>query len=197
MKKILYLLLIFSVSSCSAKEKGTLTHSYGNENSPSGKLLVVYCSVAGSTAEVADSIGKEIAAKGYYVQISPVKEVKSVDGFKAVVIGSAIRMGQVKGEIVDFVKDFKPALQTKSVSYFVVCMTLKDDTPENRKTVDAYVDPLRNELKPVDVGLFAGKMDYSKLGFFSRFIIKHMVKTPEGDFRKWNEIKGWAKDLKL
>jgi hypothetical protein len=38
-------------------------------------------------------------------------------------------------------------------------------------------------------------MDYSKLGFFARFIVKSMVKVPEGDFRNWDMIRQWAKDL--
>jgi len=77
----------------------------------------------------------------------------------------------------------------------VVCMTMKDDTPANHKTVDAYLDPLREQVRPVDVGLFAGKMDYSKLGLFARTAVKHFVKVPEGDFRDRNVIKAWSKAL--
>jgi menaquinone-dependent protoporphyrinogen oxidase len=195
MKHTLIVITFFAISSCNAKDNKKMILFYGDENKSNEKVLVTYSSLAGSTAEVADSIGKEIASKQCFVTVSPVNEVKSIDSYKTIIIGSAIRMGQVRPEIKDFVVKNKTALQSKNVSYFIVCMTLKDETPENRKAVDAYLDPLRAELKPINVGLFAGKMDYSKLGFFSRFIVKHMVKTPEGDFRNWKEIKGWAKKI--
>ena len=31
------------------------------------------------------------------------------------------------------------------VAYFLVCLTLKDDTEENRRTVAAYLDPVREQ----------------------------------------------------
>jgi menaquinone-dependent protoporphyrinogen oxidase len=93
------------------------------------------------------------------------------------------------------VKKHQSELNVIPTAYFVVCMTMKDNTPENHKTVDAYLEPLREQVKPVDVGLFAGKMDYSKLGLFSRIAVKNFVKVPEGDFRDWDAIKAWSKAL--
>jgi menaquinone-dependent protoporphyrinogen oxidase len=110
-------------------------------------------------------------------------------------LGSAIRAGKVLTEIFDFVEAHKSELHKLPVAYFVVGMTLREDTPEKRKTVDAYVDPLRALIAPVDVGLFAGKMDYSKFGFFEKFIIKNMIKVPEGDLRNWPAINNWAEKL--
>jgi menaquinone-dependent protoporphyrinogen oxidase len=74
-------------------------------------------------------------------------------------------------------------------------MTLKDDTPENRKVVDAYLDPLRAEVTPVASGLFAGRLDYSRLGFFTRLVAKHMANAPEGDYRDWPAIERWAEEI--
>ena len=33
---------------------------------------------------------------------------------------------------------------------------MKDDAEENRRTVTAYLDPVREVVQPVDVGLFVG-----------------------------------------
>jgi menaquinone-dependent protoporphyrinogen oxidase len=179
---------------CGIKDINLIENSYGDKGMPKS-ILVVYGTWAGSTAEVADFIGKTLAEGGYRVDVKPVESVKSTAGYHAVIIGSAIRVGKVKPEVMDFVKIHKSELEKMPTAYFVVCMTMKDDTPDNRKTVNAYLDPLREQVRPVDAGLFAGKMDYSKLGFFARIAVKYFVKVPEGDFRNWNSIKAWAQSL--
>jgi menaquinone-dependent protoporphyrinogen oxidase len=179
---------------CNSKDSKLVDISYG-EKGMSNNILVAYGTWAGSTAEVADAMGKTLAEGGAKVDVKPVESVKSLAGYQAVVIGSAIRIGKVKPEVLAFVKNHQSELKGIPIAYFVVCMTMKDNTPENHKTADAYLDPLRELVKPVDVGLFAGKMDYSKLGLFARIAVKYFVKVPEGDFRDWNAIETWSKAL--
>ena len=190
----LCMLCLSLLACCGAKDIYLIENSYGDKGMPNS-ILVVYGTWAGSTAEVADFIGKILAEGGYRVDVKPVESVKSPAGYHAVIIGSAIRAGKVKPEVMDFVKSHKSELQKIPTAYFVVCMTMKDDTPDNRKTVNAYLDPLRGQVKPVDEGLFADKMDYSRLGFFARIAVQYFVKVPEGDFRNWNGIKAWAQAL--
>ena len=71
---------------------------------------------------------------------------------------------------------------------------LREDTPEMRSKVSAFLDPVRKIHEPVSIGLFAGKMDYSKLSWLDRTIAQ-AVKSVEGDFRNWDLIRQWAKDL--
>ncbi|MGD0822535.1 MAG: flavodoxin domain-containing protein [Desulfomonilia bacterium] len=179
---------------CGSKDVKLIDIGYGDKNM-SSSILVVYGTWAGSTAEVADFIGKTFAEGGARVEVKPVQSVKTLVGYHAVVIGSAIRAGKVKPDVMSFVKDHRTELRKIPTAYFIVCMTMKDDTPENRKIAGAYLDPLREQVAPVDVGLFPGKMDYSKLGFFARMAVQHFVKVPEGDFRQWNAIKAWSQAL--
>ena len=44
------------------------------------------------------------------------------------------------------------------------------------------------------MGLFAGALDASKLGFFTRILMK-LMKIPAGDFRKSDVVRKWAKDV--
>lgn len=79
-----------------------------------------------------------------------------------------------------------------------MCATLREDTPENRSEVAAYMDPLREEVpqvQPVDVGIFAGRVDPSKLSLLYRTMIKLMGDGAEGDFRDWEAIRAWAASL--
>jgi menaquinone-dependent protoporphyrinogen oxidase len=169
--------------------------SCGGENDMSDKILVAYASRCGSTGGVAEAIGQALCDGGAAVDVLLVKEVTDVSPYQAVVVGSAIRMGQWLPEVVKFVETHQEALSQVPVAYFVVCGTLREDTEENYRTVAAYLDPVREVMQPVEVGLFAGAMDYSKLPFVYRLIVKAM-KAPEGDFRDWDAIRGWAANVR-
>jgi menaquinone-dependent protoporphyrinogen oxidase len=163
--------------------------SYGGEDKMSDKILVAYATAAGSTGEVAEAIGETLRDENMVVDVRRAKGVTDVSGYRAVVVGTGIRAGQVA-----FLETHQEALSKVPVAYFVVCMTMKDDTEENRRTVAAYLNPVREKVprvQPVDVGLFAGVVDYSKLPLPMKLIMKAM-KKPEGDFRDWEVIRAWA-----
>ena len=157
------------------------------------KILFAYASKAGSTAETAEAIGKELGSAGAEVDVLPIGKVKDLESYQAVVVGGAVRAGSWLGK--GFVEKNKVLLSKVPVAYFLVCMTLCEDTPRKRAEAEKYLKPVCEIVKPIDEGHFAGKMDYSKLGFLARFVVKNMVKTPEGDFRNWDLISQWAKDL--
>ncbi len=157
-------------------------------------ILVAYATASGYTAGVAEAIGKAMRETGASVDVQPARKVRDISAYDAVVVGSGIRAGRVFTEAVSFLKRHYAALQDKPVAYFVVCLTMKEDTEENRCTVSAYFDAVKAkvpDIAPVDMGLFAGGVDMDKLGFPFRTILKAM-KSPEGDFRDWDAIKAWA-----
>lgn len=155
------------------------------------KILVAYATRAGSTAEVAQAIGNWLCSGEQLVDVLPVKDVRDLCPYRAVVLGSPIRMGQWLPEAVAFVKSHVAELGQMPTAFFVMCDTLTSNTAENRLTVDAYLDPVRAILRPATVGLFAGVVDSSKLSFVERQLLK-ATKKPEGDFRKWDDIHGWV-----
>jgi menaquinone-dependent protoporphyrinogen oxidase len=63
-----------------------------------------------------------------------------------------------------------------------------------RRKVLAYLGPVRKILKPISIGLFAGKIDYSKMDGIDRSIAE-AVSSSEGDWRNWEAIRGWAEGL--
>ncbi len=155
------------------------------------KILIAYASKAGSTGDVAQAIGETLGAAGAAVDVLQVKHVKDIAAYTAVIVGSAIRMGQWLPEAVDFVKAHQAELRQRPVSFFLVSGTLKDNTPEAIQKVGAALDPVRAVLTPASIGMFAGKMDYSKLSFLDRTIAQ-AVGSVEGDWRNWDAIRAWA-----
>jgi menaquinone-dependent protoporphyrinogen oxidase len=131
---------------------------------------------------------------GASADIRLVGNVNDLSSYHAVIVGSAIRRGKWLPEAVGFVKHNQDILGRLPIAYFVVCLTMKDNTAENRSTVMAYLDPVHKEapkIHPVAVGLFPGAINFSKLSFVDKTILKAKGAT-EGDFRDWPAVKTWA-----
>jgi len=160
------------------------------------RILVAYATKAGSTEEVAGHLAKKLTQHGAQVDLLPVSKVKDISPYRNIVLGSAIRIGKILPEMMEFIKKNQTALQEKEVDVFVLCMTLDKDTPETRKTVSAFIDPVREVIHPRKEGFFAGVVDPSRLGVFERMMMK-AINPPVGDFRKWDEIDRWAENLQF
>ena len=158
------------------------------------QVLVAYATKSGSTNGVAEAIGQVLADFGLSVDVQSVSNVKNIDHYQAVIIGSATRMGRLLSEALNFAEKHKVALASKKTAYFTVCLTMQEDTPENREIVSASFKPLVQIKEPLSLGLFSGKYDSSTVNFVMRAMLKKM-KTPEGDFRDWEAIKTWSSEL--
>jgi menaquinone-dependent protoporphyrinogen oxidase len=168
--------------------------SYAGSEDARGRVLVAYATKAGSTAEVAAVIARKLADAGLAVDLRGARHVRSVDGYRAVIVGSAIRAGQWLGDASGFVKTHREALAARKTAFFTLCMTLQKDTPANREKVAGYLKPVREILEPDWIECFAGKMEYRRLALGPRLIAKAM-KVGEGDFRNWNAIAAWTDRL--
>jgi menaquinone-dependent protoporphyrinogen oxidase len=166
----------------------------GKDDKMKKRVLIAYASKCGSTGTVAEAIGQSLCGMGASVDVRLAGNVNDLSPYQAVIAGSAIRMGKWLPEAADFMKKNRDALSHVPCAYFVVCLTMKDDTPENRTKVMAYLDPVRKEspkVRPAAIGLFPGAVNFGKLAFAPRTILKVMG-APEGDYRNWPAVKAWA-----
>ena len=129
----------------------------------SKRVLIVYSTRAGSTAEVAEKIGGIISQRGLAVDVMTLSEVKYLSSYGTVILGSAIRVGNVLPEVTKFIEKHRETLAQKVFSMFFVCMTLMDDTAESRQTVSTYLEPVRTLVKPAGEGMFAGALSLKKI----------------------------------
>ncbi len=168
----------------------------------SNKILVTYVTCTGSTIGVAEAIGKTLSEGGLTVDVLPMRDVKDLTQYKAVVAGSAIQNKQWLPEAVDFVRANRAELSRKPFAAFLVCMTLAMKNGERfayRPFVSEFLAPVRALVKPVSEGLFAGTLDISKVPIFKdRLMFRLSVlfgAWSEGDHRDWKAIRNWTESL--
>lgn len=164
---------------------------FGKDNSMNNRILVAYATRAGSTAEVAAAIAETLAARGYAVDVKPVKEKPNLAGHTAVVLGSAIRMGNWLPEMVKFIEANQAALAALPTALFTVHMLNTGDDEASWAARAAYLKAVRPLLPDAETIYFAGKMDFARLSFLDRAIAR-MVKAVEADNRDWAKIRGWV-----
>lgn len=156
------------------------------------QILVAYASGSGSTAEVAEAIAAEIEKEGLNTIVQNVIEVDSVAPYSGVVIGSSIRFGRWLPEAIACLEHIKTEIGDKPIAYFTTCLTLVDDTKENRQIVLDYMEPLlikiAPDIKPIGLGLFAGSLDPARQAIM-------VSDGPLGDFRNWDAIREWAQKI--
>lgn len=165
-----------------------------------GKILIAYASQCGSTGEIAETIGQVLCEAGAAVDVRPVQSVNDIGPYQAVVVGSAIQGSQWLPQAVEFVKMHQDALSQIPVAYFLACMAMIEDTDAARRKATTFLDPVRQQVprvQPVDVGLFAGKLDFDKLPGMFRLLWPLVAERDvgEGDYRDWEAIRSWAADL--
>ena len=172
------------------------------------QVLVGYGTRYGSTAEVAERIGKVLRENGLTVRIVDIKEEdppSDLSDFDLVIVGSGILAGRWTKEPIEFLKKNKEILAEKDVALFVVCAYAAN--PETRH--DAFENYLvavgkdLDPITPISLGFFGGVIDFSKYNFAIRALMKRMVKSNAEDrevseymdLRDWEEIESWAKSL--
>jgi menaquinone-dependent protoporphyrinogen oxidase len=164
------------------------------------KILVTYTSRKGWTVGVAEAIGKILTEGGAQVDVFPMRDVKDLSAYSAVVAGSGVNGGAWLPEAMQFMRSHQTELQRKPFAAFLVCMTLSMRNGEQyRSHIAKWMDPVHALVNPVSVGLFAGGLDIAKIPSFSdrlKFRLSVLFGFwKEGDHRDWNAIRDWAQDL--
>ena len=180
--------------------------------------------MAGSTAEVAQAVGEEIAKGGSQVDVLPLDEVQDLDDYDAVVVGAPMIMGWHRGAL-RFLRKNRRAFQRIPLAAFVMAMSLTQTAETSVGGVPVYVDEelpkppaqegrlnfreryarLSNYLRPIlkatrpakpaSIGVFGGRMEYGRLKWWAVLFAMLIVQTPAGERRNWTAIRSWAASL--
>jgi len=158
------------------------------------RVLVAFVSRKGSTAEIARAVGKELQAAGKEADVIEMVSVASLAGYDAVVIGGPMYMGRMDGAVRKFVRRHQDALMRLPVAGFIVGLTPVSGDPAGMEMAQKALRSALLPLHPVAEAVFAGRLDPAGLSWFQNWITKK-VKSPVGDFRNWDAIAVWAREL--
>ena len=158
------------------------------------KVLIAFASRHDSTHEIADVLAQEMRVAGHSVRVREVDAVKEIEQYEAAVIGSAIYMGTWMPEARHFVEEHKDTLAKIPVWLFSSGPLGKDDGQPC--TDPAHLDEVMRATRAHGHRLFTGKLDRSSLGLGER-LIATVVKAPDGDFRDWEAVRAWAREIAM
>jgi menaquinone-dependent protoporphyrinogen oxidase len=145
----------------------------------------------GSTAEIADAIVEVLAGKGHEAAVVAPEEVRSLEGYDAVVLGSAVYAGRWLKPAMELVERFRDELAVLPVWLFS-SGPIGDPPKPEEDPVD--VAELMQETGAADHRVFPGRLVKRNLSFGEKAVVV-ALRAPEGDFRDWDEIRGWAAEV--
>jgi menaquinone-dependent protoporphyrinogen oxidase len=160
-------------------------------------ILIAYASKYGATQEIAVKIGEVLRQAGLKVEVLPVTGIRDLKPYSAVILGSAIYIGNWPKEAVAFVQTHEKTLADRPVWLFSSGPTGEGDPV---KLVDGWrlpaaVQPSIDRIKPCDTVIFHGWINPQKINRIEKWAVQKLVKKPFGDFRDWTAITAWAASI--
>lgn len=155
------------------------------------KVLVAFATKYGSTKEVAEAVAEVLSDRGYEVTLSPARDVKSLEGFSAAVLGTALYYFRPLKDGRRFLSRHAKALERMPFALFGMgpFNNKEDEFAEARKELDKVLAK-HPSLKPVAVEAFGGKFDPTGLTFPDAN--PAMKGMPASDIRDFDAIRAWA-----
>jgi menaquinone-dependent protoporphyrinogen oxidase len=155
-------------------------------------VLVTAASRHGATREIAEAIARELAGEGLDVELLRAEDVSAVDGYEAVVLGSAVYMGSWLEPATRIVDEHAAALAERPTWLFSSGPLGEPLRPKEEDAV--RIEPILEATRAREHRLLAGKLDKRGLGFGERAVVA-AFRAPEGDFRDWDEIAAWSREI--
>lgn len=154
-------------------------------------ILVAYATRYGSTQEAAETVADALRQAGLRVDLEPMREVKTLDNYDAIVLGAAIYNAKWHSEAHAFLSRHEEILRQRPVAIFSLGPTTKNPAAKKRSLSQLDRDLEKYPwLKPVALDMFVGKYDLSKLGLGS---VGRLI--PLSDQSDPNAVRAWANTL--
>ncbi len=160
------------------------------------RVLISAASTHGSTSDIAEVIAEVLTEQGLTVTVLPPGEVRSIQDYDAVIIGSAVYLSHWLDSATDLVNRCLDPLRSRPVWLF---SSGPVGNPVSGTAQGMARDPvemagLRIATHARDHRIFAGKLDRKVLSYAQRSSLP-IFRGLEGDFRDWAEIRQWASGI--
>ena len=166
----------------------------------SASILVGYATRYGSTQEVAEAVAATLRTGGREVDLQPMQTVRTLDGYRAIVLGAPLYLGSWPKDARRFLAQYQAALAARPVAIFALgpLGTDEKDLQASRAQLDKELAKFP-WLTPLAVAVFAGKYDPQKLNLPHKLLAalpaSPLYHRPASDLRDWAAIRAWAGSL--
>ena len=141
------------------------------------RILVAYATMAGSTMEVAEVVGEEIAKHGFQADVLPISEIQEIQAYHGVVVGGPMIMGWHR-EAMRFLKKHRKAFQKIPLAVFVPLVAFH----ALRLTVPLLVIQEPMQMRPGDV--------VATINIVLSFVLSWVIYSEVGEERLELETSG-------
>jgi menaquinone-dependent protoporphyrinogen oxidase len=155
-------------------------------------VLVAVATKHGSTLEIAEAIGRGLTAAGIPNDVLRIEEIPDLEGYDAVLLGSAVYMGSWMDAALTFAANHSAALTGMPVWLF--SSGPLGDPPHPVEAHAVEITEVMETTGAREHRLFSGRLDRHSLGFGERALAVG-VRAPEGDFRNWDQIAAWSAEV--
>jgi len=158
------------------------------------RVLVAYASKRGSTAEIAEVVAAALRESGLAVDLRPAGEVKDLDGYGAVVLGSAVYVKRWRGDARHLLR--RCGKQLAEVPFWIFSSGPVGDPGSDDP---AWAEPGKVVAKAEALGVrghvvFGGRVPLDPHGPIEKAMAEN---TPQQfrDRRDWDRIRAWAGEV--
>ena len=161
-------------------------------------ILILYATMEGQTAKVAEWMADVLRNKGHQVTTRCGEHLPAdfdTGSFEAAILGGSIHMGHFPRYLKNFISQHRDWLDNVPSAFFTVCMGINSQQTKSRQEAAAYGEEFFKETNwhPALTTTFAGAVKYTQYNFVTRFIMK-MISRREGgstDTSRDHEYTDW------
>jgi menaquinone-dependent protoporphyrinogen oxidase len=166
-------------------------------------VLVIYGTTEGQTAKVAFAISDVFRAAGHEPDVvnATHEPPLALTRYDAILVGASVHDDAHQPHVVEWVRTHRRQLDGCPSAFFQISLTsaIRDLAHQAKARVLAERLTEATGWKPAELGLFAGALRTSELGWWKRFMSRSIARAAgvvgDGEYTRWDEVHAWADRL--
>ena len=134
------------------------------------KIAIIYSTKHGCADKCAHTLANEIETNTALINLESSTDA-NLSEFDTIILGGSIHAGMINKRVKKFIEKNYDKLLDKKLGLFLCC--LFDGEKALEQFQDAFPESLRN--KAVAQGLVGGELDFDKMNFFEKAIVKKVA----------------------
>ena len=170
-------------------------------------MILIACSTFdGHTRTICERVQAVLQSLGQPATVVAMEDVAALnlDAFAKIVVGASIRYGHHRRNVLDFAARHAALLNTRPSAFFSVNVVARK-AAKNRAETNPYVRHFlaRVAWRPALIDVFAGRLDYPRLRWLDRQLIRFIMRVTGGptdprgtfEFTDWQRVEDFARRL--